>query len=219
MGVGVSHRHRGVSVWFRGDLWSVCDWAVVAGATGAASANFAEPARAAALCAVFAGAHQPGVRTQLDFCTGLRLPGSKFAPGGSGVGTAAGYSAIDSGAQFFAGRHAGDGGVDPAPPDRRGAGLDLADFHGASVEHRVQLLFVAEIGAAGTQRSGEDLSFRALAKIRGTGFAVRDHWIGLEFDDVGGGRMVFPDGLRNVCVGRSRLPAAGTRLVFANSGE
>src|SRR4029077_4997909 len=138
--------------------WGVCDWAVMARAVNTAGADFAEPARASPLCALFAGAHQPGVRTQPDFCAGVRLSGGEFAPCGSCVGAAAGYSAIHSGAQFFARRDAGDGDVDSAPPNWRGAGLHSADFHGASVEHRVQLLFLAEIATPGTQGGGADLS-------------------------------------------------------------
>src|SRR5712664_2354547 len=170
--MGVSDRHRGISVCFRGDLWRVCDWTVVARAGDASLGNFAVPARASAICAVFAGAHQPGVRTQFALCAGVRLFGGEVAAGGSCARAAAGYSAIHSSAEFFAGSDAGDGGVDSASPDRRGTRLDSADFHGASVEHRIQLLFFAEVGAAGTQRGGADLSIWAMATIRAIGFAV-----------------------------------------------
>src|SRR5260221_11722038 len=59
----------------------------------------------------------------------------------------------------------------------------------------------------------------AVATVRGAGFAVCDDRIGLEFDDVCGRRMVFPDGLRNVRAGRSRFPAAGIRFVLADRGK
>ena len=41
----------------------------------------------------------------------------------------------------------------------------------------------------------------------------------MEFDDVGGGRMVFLDGVRNVCAGEPRFSVAGAGVVFANGGE
>ena len=46
-----------------------------------------------------------------------------------------------------------------------------------------------------------------------------DHRAGVEFDDVGGGRLVFPDGVRDVHAGGSRFALAGPGLLSANRRE
>ena len=55
-----------------------------------------------------------------------------------------------------------------------------------------------------------------VAALPRTRTALRRHRAGLEFHGFGGGRLVLPDGLRNVRAGQARFPAARTRLVPAN---
>ena len=45
------------------------------------------------------------------------------------------------------------------------------------------------------------------------------HRSGVELDDVGGGRLVLPDGLRDVRARFARLPVARPRIVSANCGQ
>ena len=61
--------------------------------------------------------------------------------------------------------------------------------------------------------------FSRVAEIYGAGSAVFDHRAGVEFDDVRGGRMVFPDGVRNVRAGRQGFPFTGAGVVFADGGR
>ena len=60
----------------------------------------------------------------------------------------------------------------PDAPARRGAGIDPADFYRASVEHGVQLLFVAEKHSARDARGGGDLSLELVAAIHANGAAL-----------------------------------------------
>ena len=101
----------------------------------------------------------------------------------------------------------------------RGAGLHSADFHRASVEHDVQFLFVAEKYSARDARGRRNLPLELVATVHADGAALFDHRAGVEFDDVRGGRLVFPDGLRNVRAGRSRFAPAGPRLLPADRRE
>ena len=95
--------------------------------------------------------------------------------------------------------------------------LHPAHFHGTSVEHRFPVLFFAEGPAPRTTGSRHHLPLRLLAKISAAGLALFHHRLGLEFDDVRSPqRLVFSDGLRNVCPGRPRLPPTRPRLVFAD---
>src|SRR6516165_4677610 len=57
-----------------------------------------------------------------------------------------------------------------------------------------------------------------MAEIYRAGSPVFDDRVGLELDDVGGRRMVFPDGLRNVRAGRQGFSVARTGFVFADRG-
>ena len=54
-----------------------------------------------------------------------------------------------------------------------------------------------------------------VAEICSTGAAVFRHRPHLEFHNVGGRRVVLPDGLRNVCAGKPRSPSARPGLLFA----
>ncbi len=49
--------------------------------------------------------------------------------------------------------------------------------------------------------------------------ALRSHRPGVELDDVGRGRLVLPDGLRDVRARLERFSPAGTRLVPADRGQ
>ena len=67
-------------------------------------------------------------------------------------------------------------------------------------------------------RGCEHLSIFAIAAAGAVGASLLGDRAGVELDGVGGGRMVFPDGLRDVCSRDARLPAAGTGLVSADGG-
>ena len=67
-----------------------------------------------------------------------------------------------------------------------------------------------------------DLPPELVAEVHATGTAVRGHRAGVEFDDVGGRRLVFPDGVRDVRAGNRdlRLPGLGSYLqTAANAGD
>jgi hypothetical protein len=87
------------------------------------------------------------------------------------------------------------------------------------VEHGVQLLRFAEEYSERDAGSGNDLPLQLVAALHANGIAVLGHWVSLEFDDVGGGRMVCADGLRDVCARATRFSIAGPRVVSANRGQ
>ena len=78
--------------------------------------------------------------------------------------SAARYFAVHPGAEFLARRDARDGRDFPASNGRR-TRLDPADFHRTGVEHRVQLLFLAENGAARIAGSRDHLPVQRVAEI------------------------------------------------------
>ena len=94
-------------------------------------------------------------------------------------------------------------------------GFDSADFYGAGVEHRVQFLRVAERHSARAGRGRALVPLQRVAAIHRAGAALCGDRPRLEFDDVGGRRLVFSDGLRNVRPRHARFPVAGARLLFA----
>ena len=60
--------------------------------------------------------------------------------------------------------------------------------------------------------------FSRLQRLVQLGASLLGDWAGVELDGVGGGRMVFPDGLRDVCSGDARLSAAGVGFLSADGG-
>ena len=58
-----------------------------------------------------------------------------------------------------------------------------------------------------------------VAKIYANGAAVFGDRAGVEFHDVGGRWLVFPDGLRDVRVGESRFAPSRPRFLFANGRQ
>ena len=107
----------------------------------------------------------------------------------------------------------------PASPDRRGDGRHPAHLHRAGVEHGVQLLRVAEEHSARDARGGQDLPLQLVSALHPVGAAVCGDRAGMELDDVGGRRLVLPDGVRDVRAGHARFPPAGTGLVSADRGQ
>ena len=81
------------------------------------------------------------------------------------------------------------------------AGGDPADFHRAGLEYGLQLLFLAQESTERAPGSEQGLSLLCMAALLAAGIALLGHWAGLELDGVGRGRMVFSDGLRDVCPG------------------
>ena len=67
-------------------------------------------------------------------------------------------------------------------------------------------------------RGCQHLSLFATAAACPVGASVFGDWAGVELDGLGGGRMVLPDGVRDVCSGDAGLPAAGAGLVPADGG-
>ena len=104
----------------------------------------------------------------------------------------------------------------PHAPVGRGIRRHPADLHRPGVEHGVQLLRVAEVHSARAAGSRAHLRLRRVAAVRGTGAAVWRDRPGVELHGVGGGRLVLPDGVRNVRARQARFPAAGAGLVPAN---
>ena len=97
-------------------------------------------------------------------------------------------------------------------------GRILLIFTGRGVEHGVQFLYLAEKHSAGAEGSGDHLPLSAAGSDSCSWICRSHHRAGVELDDVGGERMVFPDGLRNVRVGEQGFPVAGAGIVFANGG-
>ena len=73
--------------------------------------------------------------------------------------------------------------------------------------------------SSGDARGRRYLSLQLVAALLADGAAVFGDRAGLELDDVGGGRLVRPDGLRNVRPGTERFSIARARLLSANRGE
>ena len=178
-----------------------------------------EPSALPTIRDVFGAANRRRVHGESGVHAGIRIRRGIQRARGKNHGSAAGYAAIHSRAQFSSRRDGGDGGAFSYEAAGRGAGLHTADFHRASVEHDVQFLFVAEKYSARDARGSRNLPLELVATIHADGAALFDHRAGVEFDDVRGGRLVFPDGLRNVHAGRSRFAAAGPRFLPADRRE
>ncbi len=102
------------------------------------------PRALAPVCGVFPGANRDCLPFVAPVCPGLRNGGGQIRTRGENHAAAARYPAVDSGAEFSSRRHAGDGRAVSGSATGPGAGFDPADFHGASVEYRVQLLRFVE---------------------------------------------------------------------------
>ena len=177
--------------------------------------HFLEPARVAAVCRVFPGAHCDCLHSGAAFCIGLWICGGQVRARGENPASAARYFAIDPGAELSSRRNAGDGGVVPRQAAGPGTGLGLADLHGTGLEHRVQLLRFAERNPARTAGGCAVVPLQRVAAIHRAGAALCGDRTGVELDDVRGRRLVFSDGLRNVRARRARFPVAGAGFVPA----
>jgi len=114
--------------------------------------------------------------------------------------SSAGHSAIHSRASFLPGVNAGHGGA----VSQRQLGVELGSiiliFHRAGLEHRLQLLFLAEDDSARFAGSRDYYRFSAWQRFLELDLPFSTiGWC--EFDDVRGGWMVLPDGVRNVRAG------------------
>ena len=87
----------------------------------------------------------------------------------------------------------------PDAPDRRRDGSDSADLHRPGVEYGVQLLFLAqEYSSRADARPAGIYKFSRWQRLVQLELAVFSDWPGVELDGLCGGRMVLPDGLRDV---------------------
>ncbi len=129
-------------------------------------------------------------------------------------GCGARHSAIDSGAELSAAGGAGHGGADSQAPNGHRNGGDPADLHGAGLESRLQLLFVAQEHSEGDGGGYANLSLLGLAAVLATGDAERGNRAGVEFDRFGCWRVVRSHFLRDVYDGRAELPAAGAGELY-----
>ncbi len=168
---------------------------------------------------VLRSTHRNRVCIQLAFYAGIRIRRGIQREGRKVHDSLAGYIAVHSGIEFSSGRDAGNGRAFSYPTAGRGTRLHPTHFYGPGLEYDLQLLFFAEKYSARNARGSRDLSLELVAEIYADGTAICGHWPGLEFDDVGGGRLVFSNGLRNVCFGESRFAPSGTRFVSANGGQ
>ena len=153
---------------------------------------------AAAVCLLLGGAHRRRLPAEPDLCRRVRLHRRVHSAGRSLHDRGPGYSAIDSRPQLSA---CGDAGHDLAhsrAPAGHRDGRHPADLYRAGMEHGVQLLLIAQEPAARAARSRQRLSLFRVAALLAAGTAVLGHWAGVELDGLGGRRMVFPDGLRDV---------------------
>ena len=98
-------------------------------------------------------------------------------------------------------------------------GRHPADLHRAGVEHGLQLLLLAEEHSARDARGREDLPLQLVSALHAIRAALRGHRAGVELHDVGGRRLVLPDGVRDVRAGHRdfRLPGLGSYLQTAAS--
>ena len=165
---------------------------------------------------VFAAANHRRLHALARLHAGLRLRRRLQSARRAHHDSAARHPAVDSGAQLSARRDAGDGGAVSQSPDRRGDGRNSAHLHRPGLEHGLQLLLFAEEHSARHARGGQDLPLQLVSAVHAVRVALRRDRAGVELDDVGRGRLVFPDGLRDVCSRRPRLSPARTRLVSAN---
>ena len=104
----------------------------------------------------------------------------------------------------------------PIAPVRRRVRLHRAHLHRPSLEHGLQLLCVAQSAAARIDGSVARLPLQQNAAISATGTAARRHRTGVELHGLGGGRLVLPDGLRNVRARQARFSPARPRLATCN---
>ncbi len=88
----------------------------------------------------------------------------------------------------------------------QGLGTELAavhpHFYQPGLEPHLQLLSIAQNAAQGTPRSRRDFSLELVVALPPDGTALCRHRPALEQRHVVGGRLVFPDGCRNVYGGR-----------------
>ena len=108
------------------------------------------------------------------------------------------HVAIHPGAELPSGRNAGDGFAVSDAPARSRTGRHSVDPHRPGLEHDLQRVCVDEVHSSRDAGSRGGLSPELVAEAGATGTALRGDRLGVEFHDVGGRRVVFPDGLRNV---------------------
>ena len=184
-----------------------------------ADGNSSGAERAAAIRDVFRAANRGRIHGESGVHAGIWIRRGVQRARRKDHGATAGYAAVHPRAQFSSRCDGGDGGAFSYEAARRGAGLHTADFHRASVEHDVQFLLIAEKYSARDARSRRNLPLELVATVHADGAALFDHRAGVEFDDVRGRRLVFPDGLRNVHAGRSRFAPARIGLLSADRRE
>ena len=98
-------------------------------------------------------------------------------------------------------------------------GAILLDFYRPGLEHGVQFLLVVEKHPARHARGGEDLSVQLVPTLHQHRTAVLCHWVGVEFNDVGRGWVVFSDGLRDVRAGRQRFSPSRAGFLSTDCGQ
>src|SRR5215471_8228926 len=87
------------------------------------------------------------------------------------------------------------------------------------MEYGLQLLFFPEEHSYGDARGSAPVSFQLVATVYPDGAALFCDRAGMELDDVSGRRMVFPDGVRDVCAWQTRFPAARAGILSADRGK
>ena len=108
---------------------------------------------------------------------------------------------------------------DLAPGFRRRAGLRRVDRHQPGLEHDLQLLPIADDDPRRAARGVSHLSLRPVAAFQDAGAALRHARAGLELHDVVGGRLVLPDGRRDLHGREPRFPPAGAGQLPADGRQ
>src|SRR5579871_3687637 len=181
-----------------------------------AAGNPASPRSAACLRDVFAGPHHARLPPEPDCDPRLRLCRCAQRSCGAYPDSAARHAAVDPRAKFPSPGDGGDGFALSHTPVGRGDGRDSAHLHRAGLEHDLQRVLGVEEYPARVTGGRTDLSAHLVAALHSTGAALRRDRPGVEFDDVGGGRLVLPDGLRNVRAGQPRSASARARFLSAD---
>lgn len=167
---------------------------------------------------LFHGARAGGLCHLTGLHAGLRLLGRPRPASGEVAGPVVGHPAEHPCSRLHAGARPRHGGGLPADERRPRASRYHHDLHRPGVEHDVQLVPLAQVGASRHQRSFCGLPLRLVGALQVGGAAVRDDRARVEQHDEHGGRLVLPDDQRGFPSRRPRLPAARPRLLHERGG-